>query len=40
MLPHEAHTYQARESVGHTLAEMVNWFDKHVKGEPENVGGN
>jgi dipeptidyl aminopeptidase/acylaminoacyl peptidase len=38
MLPHESHTYQARESVGHTLAEMVNWFDKHVKGEPDETG--
>ena len=36
MLPHEAHTYQARESVGHTLAEMVAWYDKHVKGEGES----
>ncbi len=42
MLPHESHTYRARESVGHTLAEMVAWFDKHVKGEGESteVGGN
>ena len=36
MLPHESHTYQARESVGHVLREMVNWFDKHVKGDSGN----
>jgi len=32
VLPHEAHGYRARESVGHTLWEMVNWLDTHVKG--------
>jgi dipeptidyl aminopeptidase/acylaminoacyl peptidase len=31
VLPHESHGYTARESVMHTLAEMINWFDKHVK---------
>jgi len=30
-LPLESHGYSARESVMHTLAEMVNWFDKYVK---------
>ena len=30
-LPHESHGYSARESVEHTLWEMVNWFDRHVK---------
>jgi dipeptidyl aminopeptidase/acylaminoacyl peptidase len=30
-LPHEAHGYAGRESVLHTLHEMVSWFDKHVK---------
>lgn len=30
-LPFEAHGYSARESVLHTLAEMVNWMDKYVK---------
>jgi dipeptidyl aminopeptidase/acylaminoacyl peptidase len=30
-LPHEAHGYAARESVEHTLYEMVTWLDKHVK---------
>jgi dipeptidyl aminopeptidase/acylaminoacyl peptidase len=33
-LPYEAHGYAARESVLHTLAEMVNWFDKYVKNAP------
>jgi dipeptidyl aminopeptidase/acylaminoacyl peptidase len=31
LLPHESHGYSGRESVQHTLAEMVEWFDKHVK---------
>jgi dipeptidyl aminopeptidase/acylaminoacyl peptidase len=30
-LPHESHGYIARESVEHTLYEMIAWFDKHVK---------
>src|ERR1044072_2139315 len=30
-LPYEEHGYAARESVLHTLAEMVNWMDKYVK---------
>jgi dipeptidyl aminopeptidase/acylaminoacyl peptidase len=30
-LPFEAHAYTGRESVLHTLAEMVNWMDKYVK---------
>jgi dipeptidyl aminopeptidase/acylaminoacyl peptidase len=30
-LPAEAHGYRARESVGHTLWEMVNWLDTWVK---------
>ena len=30
-LPGEAHGYLGRESVGHTLAEMVGWLDKFVK---------
>jgi dipeptidyl aminopeptidase/acylaminoacyl peptidase len=34
VLPHEAHGYAARESVEHTLYEMVSWFDRHVKGTP------
>ena len=38
-LPYEAHGYTARESVLHTLAEMVNWMDKYVKnaGPRENA---
>ncbi|MBY0507400.1 MAG: prolyl oligopeptidase family serine peptidase [Bryobacteraceae bacterium] len=32
ILPHEAHGYAAKESIEHTLWEMVSWFDKHVKG--------
>lgn len=31
MLPHESHGYRAKESVMHTLAEMIDWFDLHVK---------
>jgi dipeptidyl aminopeptidase/acylaminoacyl peptidase len=31
MLPYESHGYAARESVEHTLVEMMNWLDKHVK---------
>jgi len=30
-LPHEAHGYSARESVEHTLYEMISWFDRYVK---------
>jgi dipeptidyl aminopeptidase/acylaminoacyl peptidase len=32
LLPHESHGYEARESVGHVLAEQIEWFDKYVKG--------
>jgi dipeptidyl aminopeptidase/acylaminoacyl peptidase len=32
VLPHESHGYVARESVEHTLYEMITWFDKYVKG--------
>jgi len=31
MLPLESHGYSAKESIEHTLFEMINWFDKHVK---------
>ena len=31
MLPAEAHGYAARESIEHTLYEMITWFDKYVK---------
>ncbi|WP_243384195.1 prolyl oligopeptidase family serine peptidase [Geothrix alkalitolerans] len=30
-LPLESHGYIARESVEHTLWEMLHWFDKHLK---------
>ena len=32
VLPHESHGYVARESVEHTLYEMIAWFDRYVKG--------
>ncbi len=31
ILPHESHGYTARESIEHTLYEMISWFDKYVK---------
>jgi len=31
MLPKESHSYRARETVLHVLAEMFDWFDKYVK---------
>jgi len=31
MLPHEDHGYRGRESILHTLDEMFDWFDAHVK---------
>lgn len=34
MLPEEDHGYVARESVLHAAAEMVAWFNRHVKPEP------
>src|SRR5262249_7848525 len=30
-LPYEAHGYVARESVEDVQAEMIEWFDRHVK---------
>jgi dipeptidyl aminopeptidase/acylaminoacyl peptidase len=30
-LPNESHGYAARESILHTVAEMLNWMDKWVK---------
>jgi dipeptidyl aminopeptidase/acylaminoacyl peptidase len=33
-LPHEAHGYQALESLEHVLYETINWFDKYVKNVP------
>jgi dipeptidyl aminopeptidase/acylaminoacyl peptidase len=29
-LPYESHGYRARESVLHTLAEMIDWLDRHM----------
>ena len=41
LLPHEAHGYQGRESVLHTLAEMFDWFDRYVKqAKPRTAGVN
>ncbi len=34
-LPHESHGYAARESIETTLAETIEWFDRHVKNAPE-----
>lgn len=34
VLPHESHGYRARESVMHTLWEMVDWLDRHLKNAP------
>jgi dipeptidyl aminopeptidase/acylaminoacyl peptidase len=39
MLPNEAHGYVARESVLHTLAEMLDWFDRYVKNAPPRPPG-
>ncbi|MEP7148605.1 MAG: prolyl oligopeptidase family serine peptidase [Acidobacteriota bacterium] len=37
MLPLESHGYSAKESVEHTLYEMLQWFDKYVKNaKPRN----
>jgi dipeptidyl aminopeptidase/acylaminoacyl peptidase len=33
-LPHESHSYVARESVEHVLWEMIHWFDRWVKNPP------
>jgi dipeptidyl aminopeptidase/acylaminoacyl peptidase len=35
MLPFESHGYRARESVLHALAEMIGWFDRHLKPEAQ-----
>ena len=34
MLNYEDHGYGARESILHTLWEMMDWFDRHVKNAP------
>jgi dipeptidyl aminopeptidase/acylaminoacyl peptidase len=33
-LPLESHGYAARESIEHTLYEMIAWFERHVKNAP------
>jgi len=38
MLPLESHGYSAKESVEHTLFEMVDWMDKHVKNAKPRSG--
>ncbi len=38
LLPREAHGYSARESVLHTIYEMVTWMDRHVKNAPPRNG--
>ncbi len=40
MLPAEAHGYRARESLEHTLWEMITWFDKYVKGDETRATSN
>ena len=37
-LPAEAHGYRARESIGHTLYEMVTWLDTYVKAAKPTAG--
>lgn len=37
MLPHESHGYAARESIGQTVAEMLEWLDRHLKGSRNPV---
>lgn len=36
-LPYEAHGYRARESIEHTLYEMMAWFDRYVKNAGTNT---
>jgi dipeptidyl aminopeptidase/acylaminoacyl peptidase len=31
MLDYEDHGYGARESIFHTLLEMIDWFNRHVR---------
>ncbi|MEM4251748.1 MAG: prolyl oligopeptidase family serine peptidase, partial [Candidatus Bathyarchaeia archaeon] len=35
VLPNEAHSYRARESVLHTLWEMTEWLERYVKGKSQ-----
>jgi dipeptidyl aminopeptidase/acylaminoacyl peptidase len=34
MLPHESHSYRARESIMHLLWETATWLDRYVKNAP------
>ena len=36
-LPYEAHGYRGRESIEHTLYEMMSWFDRYVKNADATV---
>jgi dipeptidyl aminopeptidase/acylaminoacyl peptidase len=38
-LPAEAHGYAGRESVEHTIYEMLAWFDRYVKNAPPQAAG-
>ena len=38
MLPLESHGYEARESIEHTLYEMITWFDRYVKNAGPRIG--
>jgi dipeptidyl aminopeptidase/acylaminoacyl peptidase len=38
MLPLESHGYEARESIEHTLWEMLTWFDRYVKNAGPRIG--
>ncbi|HEY4613236.1 MAG TPA: prolyl oligopeptidase family serine peptidase, partial [Bacteroidota bacterium] len=40
MLPFESHGYSGRESVLHTIAEMLGWADKYAKNKKIQVGKN
>jgi len=37
MLPLESHGYEAKESIEHTLWEMMSWFARYVKEAPERA---
>jgi dipeptidyl aminopeptidase/acylaminoacyl peptidase len=39
MLPAEAHGYRARESVLHTLAEMLEWGEKWTRDKGQAAAG-
>ena len=38
LLPAEEHGYRARESVLHTVAEMLEWAERHVPTKPKEAG--